>query len=175
MMMIIQCHYVLVLRSQKSHVPPSVLEAGGLRLWTRHIGSVLECSHPGSLPNRHALYLTDYSTPSWSLRVNQITSANVLLSGHSSSLLIGNSFLTSPSILRGFVQNFAWLELLAIPGSAVRFHTGAVHLALKRKQYLWIIHPFVMLRFRFPASGAEGKSLKVTCARLALKLWSELW
>lgn len=45
---------------------------------------------PGALPNHPALYLTDYLTSSQALRVNQMASANVLLSAHYSWLLIGS-------------------------------------------------------------------------------------
>lgn len=115
----------------KSHIPLAVLEAVALRLRTRHIDSALEYSHPGSLPNHHALYLTDYSTSSWSLWVNQITSANGLLSSHSSSLLIGTHFVTASSILRGFCSELrvTGATCRTTPGSAVRFHTGPLHLS----------------------------------------------
>lgn len=68
--------------------PPclSVLDAETFRV----AGSSGDYSGPGSRAKPPALYLTDYLTSSQALRVNQIASANVLLSGYSSWLLIGS-------------------------------------------------------------------------------------
>lgn len=154
--------------SQTSHIPQSVLEATWVNYNPgRHIGSILEYKVTLGGCQTTRLYaeqiIQHHLDPFGSIRSVRKCSFKwpFFLS------VDRNSFLTASSILRGFVLNIAWLKLFNIPGSAVRFHTGpciqanSSCLALKRRQWLWIIHSFVMLRFTFVTSGVEVKILQV--------------